>query len=103
MAVTPAVHAPGIGRLVSKANPARPPLLAVWNLDPNEGAVTAASVDEMRTLAERLNISYSDGAEDYQRMDRDRRLGAEIWQPLLLAVLALLFFEVLLQQRISRA
>ena len=94
---------PGIGRIRSKANPDRPASLAIWNLDPAEGDLETYSESEVRSLAERLGIAYANNTEGYARMDRDRRLGAEIWQPLLALLLILLFFEVLLQQRITRA
>ena len=39
---------------------------------------------------------------DYQQMDKDRRFGREVWKPLLYAVLALCFIELLLVQWFRR-
>lgn len=100
---TPVSESPGIGRIRSKANPDRPASLALWNLDPAEGNLETYPESEIRALAERLSIAYANTTESYSQMDRDRRLGAEIWQPLLALLLLLLFFEVFLQQRITRA
>jgi hypothetical protein len=102
VAVTPPSAVPGVGRLVNKDQPDRSPILAVWNLHPDEGRIGSTPSSEVEDLAGRFNADYATGTDDYDLMDRGRRLGAEIWQPLLLAVLALLFFEVLLQQRITR-
>ena len=51
-----------------------------------------------------LDIPHQLGkAAAYERLDRSRRHGSEIWQPLLLLLLGLMFGEVFLQQRIAKA
>jgi hypothetical protein len=58
--------------------------------------------DQIKKIAERHDASFADSLPAYQSLDRTRRHGSELWQPLLIALLALLFLEVLLQQRIAR-
>jgi hypothetical protein len=71
------------------------------NLDPAESNLTPLAPTELTDLATRLGAQTATDFDTYQRLDRSRRLGIEVWQPLLLALLALLFFEVLLQQHIT--
>ena len=52
--------------------------------------------------ADRHEAAFADSLPSYQSLDRTRRHGSELWQPLLIGLLALLFLEVLLQQRIAR-
>ena len=71
------------------------------NLDPAESALTPLTATEFSELATRLGAQTATDFESYQRLDRSRRFGIEIWQPLLLALLVLLFAEVLLQQHLT--
>ncbi len=71
------------------------------NLDPAESDLAVLSAAEMSDLASRLGAQTVSDFDSYQRLDRDRRHGVEIWQPLLLALLVLLFAEVLLQQHLT--
>jgi len=57
---------------------------------------------ERKTVAESLGATLLTSVADYQQMDKDRRFGREIWQPLLWAVLALCFSELLLVQWFGR-
>jgi len=50
-------------------------------------------------LAEQMGAKAVSSASQYLQMEKRRRFGREIWKPLLAAVLALLFIEMLLQQR----
>jgi hypothetical protein len=95
----PALTQPGLYQLQS-ADPKTTRRLAV-NLDPAESNLAPLSPTELTDLATRLNAQTATDFDTYQRLDRTRRLGIEVWQPLLLALLALLFFEVLLQQHIT--
>ncbi len=72
------------------------------NLDPAESDLTPLTAAELAELASRLGAQTATDFDSYQRLDRDRRLGAEVWKPLLLALLILLFAEVLLQQHLSQ-
>lgn len=97
----PALTQPGLYQLKpSDADPKSTRRLAA-NLDPVESNLTPLSTAEFTDLATRLNAQTATDFDSYQRLDRSRRLGIEVWQPLLLALLALLFFEVLLQQHIT--
>ena len=57
---------------------------------------------ERKTLAESLQATLLTSVADYQQMDQDRRFGREVWKPLLWAVLALCFSELLLVQWFTR-
>lgn len=71
------------------------------NFDPAESDLTPLSPAELSELASRIGAQVATDFDSYQRLDRSRRFGIEVWQPLLLALLGLLFFEVLLQQYIT--
>jgi hypothetical protein len=43
-----------------------------------------------------------DSIDSWQKLDRTRRHGSELWQPFLIGLIGLLFLEVLLQQRIAK-
>ena len=79
-----------------------PPRLFAFNVNPAESDLRPLPVEQVRKLAERLGAGFADSFDSYQKLDRTRRHGAEFWQPFLLALLVLLFFEVLLQQRIAK-
>ncbi len=97
----PALTQPGLYQVKpTDADPKAARRLAV-NLDPAESNLAALDPAELTDLATRLNAQTATDFDTYQRLDRSRRLGIEVWQPLLLALLALLFFEVLLQQHIT--
>lgn len=74
-----------------------------FNLNPAESDLTLLAGGKVHDTATRLGAAYAENNDDYDRLDRSRRHGSEIWQPLLFLLLALLFLEVFLQQRISRA
>ena len=57
---------------------------------------------ERKALAESLKATLLASVADYQQMDKDRRFGREVWKPLLWAVLALCFIELLLVQWFRR-
>ncbi len=71
------------------------------NLDPAESDLTPLTPTELSELATRLGAQTATDFDSYQRLDRGRRFGIEVWQPLLIALLVLLFFEVLLQQHLT--
>lgn len=73
-----------------------------FNTDNNESDLKALPSDQIKKIAERHEAAFAESLPSYQALDRTRRHGSELWQPLLIALLALLFFEVLLQQRIAR-
>jgi hypothetical protein len=74
-----------------------------FHLDPAESDLTVLPETKVREIATRAGAGFSTSYDQYAQLDRTRRHGSEVWQPLLLALLGLMFAEVFLQQRISRA
>lgn len=97
---SPPIAQPGIFTL-QRAGTEKATLLA-FNTDNTESDLKQLPADQIKKIAERHEASFADSLQAYQSLDRTRRHGSELWQPLLIALLVLLFFEVLLQQRISR-
>jgi len=95
------VTAPGVYELRQKNAEASPPRLFAFNVNPAESQLRALPPEQVRKMAERFGAGFAESFDGYEKLDRTRRHGAEFWQPFLLVLLALLFFEVLLQQRIS--
>ncbi len=93
-----AISVPGIYKL-TQGNETR---LLAYNLDPAESNLTPLAADKIQALAERHQAAFVESFDGWQKLDRTRRHGSELWQPFLLGLLALLFFEVLLQQRIAK-
>jgi hypothetical protein len=93
-----AITTPGIYKL-TQGNETR---LLAYNLDPAESNLAPLPADKVKALADRHEAAFVDSFESWQKLDRTRRHGSELWQPFLMALLALLFLEVLLQQRIAR-
>jgi len=73
------------------------------NVSPAESDLKPLTAGEVEKLATRFQAGYADNYDGYQRLDRSRRHGSELWQFALLILLVLLFVEVLLEQRISKA
>ena len=99
---SPPVATPGVAEYASKAIPGSPRKKLAFNLNTAESDLQSLAPEQVRKIAERFGAGYADSFESYQKLDRSRRHGTEFWQAFLLALLALLFIEVLLQQRISR-
>ena len=95
---------PGVYELRSQqAAKNEPPLRFAFHLNTAESDLASLPADKVRETASRLGAGYAESYQDYERLDRTRRHGSEVWQPMLLLLLLLLFAEVYLQQRISRA
>ncbi len=73
-----------------------------FNLDPEEANLAVLTGDKVKEMANRAGAAYAESASAYHQLDRSRRHGTEVWQPLLMLMLVGLFAEVFLQQRISR-
>jgi hypothetical protein len=73
----------------------------VVNTSRTESELAVLNPEERAKAAESLGASLVDSPEAYRRIDRERRFGREIWQPLLAVVLLALFAELWLQQRFS--
>jgi len=93
---------PGVYELQPKTGSGMPRKFA-FNVDPAESDFKTLTSEEVATLAGRLGADVVDNVTAYQKLDRSRRFGAELWQAALLLLLVFLFVEVLLEQRISRA
>jgi hypothetical protein len=95
---------PGVYELRAKSAPKTAmPRRFAFHLNPDESNLAQLPPEKAREIATRLGASYVDNYPDYERLDSARRHGSEIWQAMLVLLLVLLFFEVWLQQRISRA
>lgn len=92
------IAAPGIYKLTQGTETR----LLAYNLDPTESNLAALPAEKVQALAERHDAAFVDSIDSWQKLDRTRRHGSELWQPFLMALLALLFLEVLLQQRIAK-
>lgn len=97
---SPPITQPGIFQL-QKTGTEKTMLLA-FNVDGSESDLKALPVADIQKIAQRHDAAFADTLPAYQALDRTRRHGSELWQPLLIALLGLLFFEVLLQQRIAK-
>ncbi len=73
-----------------------------FDLNPAGSDLKPLAASEVKTIAERHDAAFVENFDAYQSVDRSRRHGTELWQPFLLGLLALLFIEVLLQQRITK-
>jgi hypothetical protein len=99
----PDTSQPGVYELRRKRAPKEEPRRFAFHLDPAESDLTPLPASKARDIAQHANAGYAESFDAYAQLDRTRRHGAEIWQPMLLALLGLMFAEVFLQQRISRA
>lgn len=97
---SPPIAQPGIFQL-QRVGADKTTFLA-FNTDNTESDLKPLPADQIKKIADRHEASFADSLPSYQALDRTRRHGSELWQPLLIALLALLFFEVLLQQRIAK-
>ena len=98
---SPPVDVPGIYEV--KAATGSEVKKFAFNVDTTESDLKTLTAGEVTNLAQRLGADVVDSVESYQRLDRSRRFGAELWQAVMLALLLLLFGEVLLEQRLARA
>lgn len=97
---SPPINQPGIYQL-QKIGTDKTSLLA-FNIDGAESNLKALPATDVQKIANRYDAAYADTLPAYQALDRTRRHGAELWQPLLILLLGLLFAEVLLQQHIAK-
>jgi hypothetical protein len=74
-----------------------------FNLNPAESNLAAMPPTKTRDVATRLGAGYAASFDEYERLDRSRRHGSEVWKLVLALLLLGLFGEVFLQQRISKA
>jgi hypothetical protein len=82
---------------------ADPPRLFALNYERAESEVDLLSPEEIDALAEEMEARVVRDVDSYAALDRARRVGLEIWRPVLYLILALLFLEIIFQQYLSRA
>lgn len=100
---TPPTREPGLYDLRPKGASDDSARKFAINVSPAESDLKPLTAGEVEKLATRYEAGYADNYDGYQRLDRTRRHGSELWQFALLILLVLLFVEVLLEQRISKA
>jgi hypothetical protein len=74
----------------------------VVGTDRRESELRRLSDEEFRALAKSMGATAVSSWNEYRQMDHERRFGQEIWQPLLVLMVVLMFGELLLQQLFSR-
>jgi hypothetical protein len=100
---SPATSEPGVYELRAKGASDESAHKVAVNVDTSKSELKPLAAAEVKKLAARYEAGYADSLASYQKLDRTRRHGSEVWQAFLLCLLALLFVEVLLEQRIARA
>ncbi len=74
----------------------------VVNVDRKESDLSQLSEADVQGVAKAMGASVMKSFNEYHALDQERRFGQEIWQGLLVAVLALVFLEMLLEQAFAR-
>ncbi|MBC8326221.1 MAG: BatA domain-containing protein [Verrucomicrobia subdivision 3 bacterium] len=94
----------GTGRpgLYTMTGPDKKPIHFVVNTSRVESNLQQLEADERQQVADELKADLVSSVEDYRALDHTRRFGQEIWKPLFILVLILLFGELLLQRRMAR-
>jgi len=94
----------GTGRpgLYTMTGPDKKPIHFVVNTSRVESNLQQLDPKEREQVAQELKADLVGSVEDYRALDHTRRFGQEIWKPLFILVLILLFGELLLQRRMAR-
>jgi hypothetical protein len=74
----------------------------VVNTNREESDLRQLPESERAAAAKAMGAELVGSVEEYKALDRRRRFGRELWQPVLWAVLGALFGEILLQQFLAR-
>jgi hypothetical protein len=98
----PQTQRPGIYTLQPPGNPAPPPLHYVVNAERTESDLTRMTEAETKALAKTHDLKIVRSAAEFKALDKAQRYGLEIWKPVLLVLLILLFAELILQQLFAR-
>jgi len=83
--------------------PDKTPVHFVVNTTRAESDLTQLTADEIKAVAKPFNANIVNSWDEYRRLEQRRRYGREYWRPLLWTLLALVFIELVLEQRISRS
>ena len=77
----PCTQQPGVYELRAKSAPKNePPRRFAFHLNPAESNLAPLPPAKARETAARLGAAYAESYDDYERLDRSRRHGSEIWQ-----------------------
>jgi hypothetical protein len=98
----PQTQHPGIYTLQPPGNPAPPPLHYVVNAERTESDLTRMTDVEIKALAKTHDLKIVRSAAEFKALDNAQRYGREVWKPVLLILLILLFAELILQQLFAR-
>ncbi|MDB6171962.1 MAG: Conserved hypothetical rane protein [Chthoniobacteraceae bacterium] len=88
--------------LYTLAGPGGGPIHYVVNASRSESDLQKLSAKEIEDLATAHHITLVHNGTEYKALDHARRFGHEFWKPLLWALLALVFLEMILAQRFAR-
>ena len=72
------------------------------NAERTESDLTKMTGAEIKALAKTHGLQVVRSAAEFKALDKAQRYGREIWQPILLILLVLLFAELILQQHFAR-
>ncbi|HLF94080.1 MAG TPA: BatA domain-containing protein [Planctomycetota bacterium] len=74
----------------------------VVNTDRKESDLRQLDEKELQAVAKAMGANVVASWAEYRQLDQQRRFGQEVWQILLIAVLAIIFVEMLLEQFFAR-
>jgi hypothetical protein len=78
------------------------PIHCVVNVDRAESDPERLTDSEIQKLAKSHGLQLVNSAEGFKALDKVQRYGRELWQWALIGLLAMLFLELLLQQKFAR-
>ncbi len=78
------------------------PIHFVVNTERSESDLKQLAPEERRGVANSMGADLVTSMEEYRKLDHSRRFGQEIWKPLFVLVLFILFFELWLERRMAR-
>jgi Aerotolerance regulator N-terminal/CARDB len=86
----------------SLTGPGGKPIHYVAQTPRSESDLRRLAPEEIAAVAEELDAQVVESAQQFLDLEHERRHGREIWRFLLMALLALMFIELFLQQRFAR-
>jgi len=95
----PRTQQPGLYTLTP---PGGAPIHYVVNASRRESDLTKLTDKEIADFAREHGVSLVANGAEFKALDQSRRFGIEFWRPLLVALLVLIFAELILQQRFAR-
>ena len=78
------------------------PIHFVVNTERSESDLKQLAPEKRREVANSMGADLVTNMEEYRKLDHSRRFGQEIWKPLFMLVLFILFFELWLERRMAR-